>query len=153
VIAGGVLAFVQAIVVLVASLYLWFFASVADLAASGAMRGGYSSAVVSSLATEGSTLAAVQLASVVLLVAGGVLALNRRTRAARLWLLAAHAVQVLLAVYWAARLLILLDDIPGDDPQAPFLVVAMFFATGPAVALGLLLTGPGRRWFDGTPRA
>jgi hypothetical protein len=46
----------------------------------------------------------------------------------------------------------LLGDIPGDDPASPVLIVTLFFAAGPAVALGLLLTGPGRRWFDGTPR-
>jgi hypothetical protein len=62
-------------------------------------------------------------------------------------------VQVTLAAYWTVRLLMLLGDIPGDDPVSPVLIVTLFFAAGPAVALGLLLTGPGRRWFDGTPRA
>ena len=152
VIAAAVLAFVQATVVLVASLYLWFFASVADLAASVAVRGGYASPAVRGLATEGSTLTAVQLASVVLLVAAGVLALNRRTGAVRLWLIAAHAGQVLLAGYWTLRLLMLLDAIPGDDAQWPVLLVTLFFALGPAAALGMLVAGPGRRWFDGTTR-
>jgi hypothetical protein len=153
VIGAAVLAFVQAAVVLIASLYLWFFASVADVAASTAVRGGYAPAAITGLATEGSTLAAVQVASVVLLVAAGVLALNRRTRAARRWLLAAHAVQLLLAGYWTVRLMMLLDAIPGDDPQTPFLVVTLFFAAGPAVALGMLVAGPGGRWFDGTTQA
>ncbi len=149
--AASVLAFVQTGLVLVASLYLWFFASVADAAFSG-FGGVDASTTVRGLASEGATLALVQLLSAGLLVAGGVTALNRRTPSARLLLLAAHAVQMALAAYWTVRLLMLLGDIPGDDPASPVLIVTLFFAAGPAVALGLLLTGPGRRWFDGTPR-
>jgi hypothetical protein len=149
--AASVLAFVQTGLVLVASLYLWFFASVADAAFSG-FGGVDASTTVRGLASEGATLALVQLLSAGLLVAGGVTALNRRTPGARLLLLAAHAVQMALAAYWTVRLLMLLGDVPGDDPASPVLIVTLFFAAGPAVALGLLLTGPGRRWFDGTPR-
>jgi hypothetical protein len=143
---------VQTGLVLVASLYLWFFASVAD-AAFGGVGGVDASTTVRGLASEGATLALVQLLSAGLLVAGGVTALNRRTPSARLLLLGAHGVQVALAAYWTVRLMMLLGDIPGDDPVSPFLIVTLFFAIGPAVALGLLLAGPGRRWFDGTPRA
>jgi hypothetical protein len=150
--AASVLAYVQTGLVLVASLYLWFFSSVADAAFSG-VGGVDASTTVRGLASEGATLALVQLVSAGLLVAGGVTALNRRTPGARLLLLAAHAVQVTLAAYWTVRLLMLLGDIPGDDPVSPVLILTLFFAAGPAVALGLLLTGPGRRWFDGTPRA
>jgi hypothetical protein len=149
VIAAAVLAFVQATVVLIVSLYLWFFASVADLA-TGGMAGAYSSTTIRALATEGSTLALLQLLSAVLLVVAGILALNRRTRAAWLRLITAHAVQLLLAGYWTVRLMMLLGDLPGDDPQSAFLTLTLFFAAGPAVAVGLLLVGSGRRWFDGT---
>ena len=65
------------------------------------------------LATEGTTLAIVQLVSFVLLVVGGVRALNARTRAAWRLLVVAHAVQVVLSVYWAVRLVMLLDEAPG----------------------------------------
>ena len=152
VIGAAVLTFVQAAFVLFASLYLWFFASLADLATTG-VDGAYSSATVRALAAEGSLLAVVQALSAVALVAAGILALNRRTRAAHRWLVAVHAVQVVLAGYWAVRLLILFDDVPGDDPGAVLLTFVLFFAAGPLVALGLALWGPGRRWFDGTPRA
>jgi hypothetical protein len=147
-----VLAFVQATMALVAALYLWFFASLADLATAG-VGSAYSSATIRALASEGTTLAVVQALSAAALVTAGILALNRRTGAVHLWLVAAHAVQLLLAGYWAVRLLMLLDDVPGGDPRTAFLTVTLFFAAGPLVALGLLLAGSGRRWFDGTARA
>ena len=50
-------------------------------------------------------LAVVQLLSVVVLVAGGIMALNKRTVVSYRVLAGAHIVQVLLALYWAARLL------------------------------------------------
>jgi hypothetical protein len=138
--------------VLVASLYLWFFASLADLATSG---GGtaYSSGTVRGLATEGSTLAGVQLLSAVALIVAGVLALARRSRAVHRGLIAAQVLQLLLAGFWAVRLGVLFDDGPGADPRSALLACTLFFALGPAVAVGLLLTRTGRRWFDGTPRA
>lgn len=151
VVAAAVLAFVQTGVVLIASLYVWFFASFADLATTG-VNGAYSSATVRALATEGSALAAVQLLSAVALVGTGIFALTRRTRAARLALIAAHAVQVLLAGYWTVRLIVLLDDLPGSGSAGSLVAFTVFFAAGPAVAIGLLLSGAGRRWFDGTPR-
>ena len=138
-------------VVLIATLYLWFFSSIADLATTG-MDGAYSSATVRALATEGTTLSLLQLGSAVALVVTGVLALTRRSGAARLGLIGAHAVQILLAGYWAVRLLVLVGDLPGSGSAAPFVAVALFFAGGPAVGIGLLLTGTGRRWFDGTAR-
>ena len=149
---SAVLAFVQAALVLLSSLYVWFFASVADLATTG-VRGAYSSATVRALATEGSTLAIVQLVSAVALVVGGILALTRRTRAARLALIAAHAVQVLLAGYWTVRLLELAGDLPGSGPAGSLVAFTAFFAAGPTVGVGLLLAGAGRRWFDGTTRS
>jgi hypothetical protein len=149
VVASAVLALVQAGLVLLASLYVWFFASVADLVTTG-VNGAYTSSTVRALATEGSALAVVQLASAVALVVGGVLALTRRTRGAWLALLAAHAVQVLLAAYWTVRLLVLAGDLPGSGPAGSLVAFTAFFAAGPAVGVGLLLAGAGRRWFDGT---
>jgi hypothetical protein len=152
VITSAVLAFVQAGVVLIASLYVWFFASVADLATTG-VNGAYSSATVRALATEGSALAVVQVVSAVALVVSGVLALTRRTRRVRLALIAAHAVQILLALYWTVRLLALVDDLPGTGPGGSLIAFTAFFAAGPTVGVGLLLTGTARGWFDGTARS
>ncbi len=148
-ITAAVLAFAQAVVVLIASLYLWFFASIADLAAAEA-DGGYPPATVGALATEGTVLAVVQLVSAVVLVGAGVWALNSRRRGAWLLLLAALAVQVILAGYWAVRLM---SEIGGFDSEGAIFAFSLFFAAGPLVGLGMLLVGPGRRWFCGTPQA
>jgi hypothetical protein len=153
VVASAVLALVQAGVVSLASAYVLFLASVAGLAAgqdpTGTVQG------VGGLATEGIVLAVVQILSAVLLVVAGILALNRRTRAAWLALVTAHGGQLLLALYWAVRLVALLSDIPGPDPGGAFASVALVFAAGPAVGLGLVLLGPGARWFrpDAGPAA
>jgi hypothetical protein len=142
-----VLAFAQAAVVLIASLYLWFFASIADLAAAEA-DGVYSPGVIDALAAEGTVLAVVQLLSSVVLVGAGVRALNSRRQGAWRLLVAALAVQVALAGYWAVRLL---SEIGGFDTEGAILSFSLFFAAGPLVGLGMLLVGPGRRWFGGTP--
>jgi hypothetical protein len=152
VITSAVLAFVQALFVLLASLYLWFFASVAEIAiAEAAADTGatYSSSTVEALAAEGTVLAAVQLGTAVFLVGAGVVALTRRTRAAWLLLLVAHAVQVALALYWGFRLLDVMGDIPGAGGEEAFAAFALFFAAAPLVGAGLLAAGPGRRWFGG----
>ncbi|MGY1752730.1 hypothetical protein [Blastococcus sp. SYSU D01042] len=150
VVAPAVLAFVQAVVVLIASLYVWFFASVADIASSG-RPGVYTSETARSLATEGTVLAVVQLASVVLLVAGGVLALNRRTPTAYRLLAGALVVQVVIALYWAGRLLDVLGTLGGGDGEGSLAAFSLFFLVLPAVALGLLLSGVARRWFTAPP--
>jgi hypothetical protein len=150
VITAAVLAFVQATVVLIASLYVWFFASLADLAAR--QSGGVPQRLTP-LAGEGTALAMLGLVSAVLLIAAGVLALNRRTRGVWLLLLAAHAVQVVLALYWAVRLYSVLGDVPGAEGEGAFASFSLFFAAGPLTALGLLLIGGGRAWFDGVQRA
>ncbi len=152
VIAASVLAFVQAVVVLIASLYVWFFASVADIASSG-RPDVYTSDAARRLATEGTVLAVVQLLSVVLLVAAGILALNRRTPTAHRLLGAAHVVQVVLALYWAGRLLDVLGDLPGAEGEGSIAAFSLFFLVGPVVALGLLLSGAARRWFTASPPA
>lgn len=150
VIAAAVLAFVQAVVVLVASLYVWFFASIADIASSG-RPGVYTSETARRLATEGTVLAVVQLVSAVLLVAGGIMALNRRTPGASRLLAGAHIVQVVLALYWAGRLLDVLGDLPGADGEGSLAAFSLFFVVGPVVSLGLLLSGAARRWFTAPP--
>jgi hypothetical protein len=152
VITAAVLAFAQAVVVTIASLYVWFFASIADIASSG-RPDVYASETARALATEGTVLAVLQLLSVVLLVVGGLLALNRRTPAAYRVLAGALVVQVLLALYWAARLLDVLGDLPRSDGDGALASFTLFFLAGPAVGLGLLLTTAARRWFTGTPPA
>ena len=77
------------------------------------------------------------------------MALNSRRRGTLVVLVAAFAVQVVLCVYWAVRLSTLADDIPGSDPTGAFLAFTLVFLAGPAVGLGLVLLGSGRRWFDG----
>lgn len=149
VITAAVLAFAQALVVLVASLYLWFFASVAEVAAAEA-DGVYSPDTVEALAGEGTVLAIVQLLSAVLLIGAGVWALNSRRRAAGVLLQTALAVQVFLAVYWAVRLS---DEVGGYGTDGTILAFSLFFAAAPLVGLGMLLVGPGRRWFGATDPA
>ena len=151
VITSAVLAFVQAGLVLFATLYLWVIKSFVDFAASDPSV----PAEVGDYATEATVLVIVQLVSAVLLVVAGIRALTRRTRNAWTWLLVAHGLQVALAVYWAVRLLTVFDDIPGPgpDPGGIFATYSLFFAAAPLVGLGLVLFGAGRRWFDGTPQA
>ena len=149
VITAAVLAFSQATVVMIASLYLWFFASVAELAASGS-GGVWAPGRVDALAAEGTVLAIVQLLSAVLLVGAGVWALNRRTRAPWRLLVAALAVQLVLAGYWTVRLM---SELGGVDTGRTIISFALFFAAGPLVGLGMLLVGQGRRWFGGVEPA
>jgi hypothetical protein len=148
-ITAAVLAFAQAVVVLIASLYVWFFASIADVAASEA-GGVWSPGTVDALAREGTVLAVVQLLSAVLLVAAGVWALNSRRPGALRLLVGAFALQVVLAAYWAVRLM---SEVGGFDTGGAILSFALFFAAAPLVGLGMLLVGPGRRWFGGHPHA
>lgn len=148
VIASAVLAFVQSGLVLFASLYLWFIASFVDLAAQGDPT--ISSSRVDALTTEGTALAVVQLLSVVLLVTAGIRALSARSRAAWLLAVAAHAVQIVLAVYWAIRLIMLMNEIPGTGPHGTMAAFAIVFAAPALVGLAMVVAGPGRRWFDGT---
>jgi hypothetical protein len=144
VIAAAVLTFVQAGVVLLASLYVFLIAAVARVAVidSGGPR-----ATVDELVTEATVLAVLQAVSVVVLVVAGVLALGRRRPPTFPILVGALAAQVVLAIYWAVRLTVLSGDLPGEDPSAVFAWLALVFAAMPAVALGLVLLGPGRRWF------
>jgi hypothetical protein len=147
VIASAVLAFVQAAVVLIASLYVWFAASIVDVVAVDA-PGSFDTGTAQGLATEGTVLAIVQVLSSVVLVAAGIMALNQRNRRTWVLLLAAHALQVGLSVYWLVRLTSLAGDTPGPEAGQVFLVFSLFFAAGPLVGLGLVLFGAGRRWFE-----
>lgn len=146
VVTAAVLALVQAGLVAFASAYVLLFASVLglDLDVNGSVDPR-----AESIADEARVLAWVQFASVVLLVGAGVVALNRRDRLAWIGLLVALALQVLLALYWAVRIVGVLDDIPGPDDGAVGVLVfgAVCFGTGPAVGAGLLLTRPAREWF------
>jgi hypothetical protein len=135
-------------VVLIASLYLWFIASFLDLAAQN--DPSVSSLRLEELTTEGTVLAIVQAVSAVLLVVAGIRALSAPTRTAWLLAVAAHAVQIVLAVYWVVRLIQLGNDIPGDGPGAGFAAFAIVFAAAPLVGLAMVVVGPGRRWF-GSP--
>jgi hypothetical protein len=144
VVAAAVLAFVQAGLVLLASVYVFFFASIARVAVLDTSSSA--SGTVDRLATEGNVLALVQVLSVVALVVGGVLSLGRRGAAFPV-LVGGLTAQVVLAVYWAVRLNSIGDDLPGPDPTTAFSWFALFFAAMPVVALGLLLFGPGRAWF------
>jgi hypothetical protein len=146
VITTAVLAFVQAGVVLIASLYLYFIASFLDLAARN--DPSVSSLRLEELTTEGTVLAIVQAVSAVLLVVAGIRALSARTRTAWLLAVGAHGIQIVLAVYWVIRMVALGNEIPGDGPGGGFAAFALVFAACPLVGLGMVVAGPGRRWFS-----
>ena len=55
----------------------------------------------------------------------------------------------LLAVYWAVRLVSLMNDFPGGGPGGGFAAFTLVFAASPLVGLGMVVVGPGRRWFEG----
>jgi hypothetical protein len=138
VIAAAVLAFVQAAGVAIATAYVQLLGAVFAMAAG---EPGFP-ADGAALAAEASVLSLVQLASVVVLVTAGVLWLTSRRPLARWTLVAASALQLALAAYWAARLLPVLDRGAG---VLVALVVA--FAAAPAAALGLSVGRPARAWF------
>ena len=151
VVGSAVLAFVQAGLVLFASLYVWFAVSLVGFAA-GQAPGAGGSATAQELAAEGNVLVLIGGVSTVLLVVAGIAGLTRRSRTAWLLLVAGHAVQILLAAYWGIRLYTVLGDVPGTLSEGAFASFALVFAAAPLAGLGLVLFGPGRRWFDGTPR-
>ena len=146
VVTAAVLAFVQSAFVLIGTLYTFFLASIAGWVAD---QGTAPSPVDAAVASEGRILALVQLLSVVPLVVGGIAVLSRRSRGAWWLLVAALAVQVLLALYWLLRLTGALGDGLGAPEAGPLVPIVLVFAVAPVVGLGLLLAGPGRRWFEG----
>ena len=150
-IGSAVLAFVQAGLVLFASLYVWMAVSLVGFAAEQAP--GAPASEAQDLAAEGRVLIVLGLLFTVLLVVGGIAALTRRSRLAWLLVVAGHAVQVLLAAYWAIRLYTVVGDIPGQVSEGAFASFALVFAIAPVVGLALVVFGPGRRWFDGSARA
>ena len=144
------MAFVQAGVVLFASIYLWFIASFVDLAAQSDPSVSPSSRV-DSLTTEATVLAVVQLVSVVLLVVAG------DPRAHR-----AHPDVAWLLIVCRARRPDHAGRGPGDPPdhapgrapssrssQGALAAFTIVFAASPLVGAGMVLVGAGRRWFDG----
>ncbi|MFP5369894.1 MAG: hypothetical protein ACLGI3_03990 [Actinomycetes bacterium] len=151
VVGAAVLAFVQAAVVGFASLYVWFTVTLVGFAA-GQAPAAPGSGTASELAGEGTALAVLGVLSAALLAVGGGAGLLRRSRLAWLLLTGAHVVQVVLATYWGIRLYTVLGDVPGVLQEGAFAALALVFATGPLVSLGLVLLGPGRAWFDGSAR-
>ena len=152
VVAASVLAFVQAAVVGFASLYVWFAVSLVGFAA-GQAPAAPGSGTARELAAEGTALAVIGVLSAVLLAVGGAAGLLRRSGLAWSLLTGGHAVQVVLAAYWGIRLHTVLGDVPGTLREGAFAALALVFATAPLVSLGLVLLGPGRAWFDGSPRS
>jgi hypothetical protein len=150
VIAAAVLAFVQTAIALVGTLYTYMLSALVGLTADQGVAVG--DPTVRTLASEGTVLAVVQLVSVVPLVVGGIMALNRRSHTAWLVLVLALAAQVLIALYWAVRLSGLIGE-EFDAEGAPLVAFTLFFAVAPVVALGLLVVGAGRRWFAEQPTA
>jgi hypothetical protein len=150
VIAAAVLAFVQTAIALVGTLYTYMLSALVGLTADQGVAVG--DPTVRTLASEGTVLAVVQLVSVVPLVVGGIMALNRRSHTAWLVLVLALAGQVLIALYWAVRLSGLIGE-EFDAEGAPLVAFTLFFAVAPVVALGLLAVGAGRRWFTEQPTA
>jgi hypothetical protein len=150
---AAVLSFVQFGLVLVGTLYLFLVALVAGTVSG--VPDAQLPAGISGLVTEGLVLAALQLAADVLLLVGAIRALSRRTLGTWRLLLAALAVHVVLAGYWFVRLLVLRGGIPGDAGGALISLsfYPVLFAAVPLVALGLVLVGSGRRWFDPAPAA
>jgi hypothetical protein len=149
-VTAAVLALVQAGLVAFASAYVLLFASVLgiDFDIDGSVDPR-----AADIAAEARVLAWVQFASVVALVVAGVVALNRRDRGTWLGLLAALAVQLLLALYWVVRIVGVLEDVPGPDDGAVGVLVfgAVVFAAGPAVGIGLLCARASRGWFGAGP--
>ncbi len=144
VIGAAVLAFVQAALALIGTMYTYMFAALVGLTSD---LPGSSQPDVAGLAAEGEVLALVQLLSVVPLVVGGILVLTKRSRGAWLTLVVALALQVLITLYWVLRLSGGLGEGLGADETGPLIGFPFLFAAGPLVALGLLLVGAGRRWF------
>ncbi|MGY1702028.1 DUF6264 family protein [Geodermatophilus sp. SYSU D00766] len=142
VVAAAVLAFVQAGVVALSSAYLLLLASTFGLLSTE--FGG--DAEADPLVTEAVVVTVVQLLSAVALVVGGVLVLNRRSRATWLTLLVGCAVQLALALYWVVRLSTLDGFTDEVGPGAVLIGLVLFFAAAPGVGLGLLLSGSVRRW-------
>jgi hypothetical protein len=142
VVAAAVLAFVQAAAVALATAYVQLLGTVFSMAAD---QPGFP-ADGAALAAEAGVLAVVQLVSVVLLVTAGILALATRRTLARWTLVAASALQLALAAYWAVRLLTAFDSGTGV-----LLLLGVSFAAAPAVALGLAVSRPAQAWFAGVP--
>lgn len=141
VVAAAVLAFVQAAAVALTTAYVQLLGTVF---AAAAEQPGFP-ADGAALAAEADVLSLVQLVSVLLLVAAGVLALATRRPLARWVLGAALALQLALAAYWAVRLLALAGTAPA------LLVGVLAFAAAPTVALGLSVGRPARAWFAAAP--
>jgi hypothetical protein len=58
---------------------------------------------------------------------------------------------VLIALYWMFRLSGVIGE-GFDAATGPLVAFTLVFAAAPLAGLGLLLTGPARRWFTGPTR-
>jgi hypothetical protein len=150
---AAVLAFVQFGAVLLATLYLFLAALLAGSVAG--VPDAQVPAQLPGLVVEGLVLAGVQLVADVLLLVAAIRALGNRTPVTWRVLVAALAVQVVLAGYWFVRLQVLRAQVPGDGARAlsGLVTYPVLFGAVPLVALGLVLFGSGRRWFDRAPAA
>jgi hypothetical protein len=145
---AAVLSFVQFGLVLLGTVYLFFVAALV-----GSLSGvpdAQLPAGTEGLAVEGMALAGLQLAADVVLLVAAVRALRSRTRGTWRWFVGALAAHVVLAGYWFVRLQVLRGAVPGDaaGALAGLSVWTVLFAALPLVALGLVVLGAGRRWFD-----
>ena len=145
---AAVLSFVQFGLVLIATAYLFLVALLASAVAG--LPDAQVPEAFSGLAVEGVVLAVVQVAADVLLLVAAIRALRSRGRGTWRLLVGALAVHVVLAGYWFVRLLVLRGELPGDaaDALAALTPYAVLFAVIPLVALGLVVLGSGRRWFE-----
>lgn len=124
--ASAVLMFIQAAVVLISTLYVLFFASLASGISSA--TGG------SSLETELTIIGILQLVSVGLLIFAGVQLLGGNATG-RVLTMIACGVQLALVVYWMVRISSLPDF--DTDGSTFFFVVPLMYAVLPVVALAL----------------
>jgi hypothetical protein len=146
--AAAVLSFVQFGLVLIGTLYLLLVALIAGTVAG--LPDAELPERFSGLAVEGVVLAVVQLAADVLLLVAAIRAMSHRSAGTWRLLVAALAAHVVLAGYWFVRLLVLRGEVPGDaaDALAALTPYTVLFAVIPLVALGLVVLGSGRRWFE-----
>lgn len=125
--ASAVLMFIQAAVVLISTLYVLFFASLA----SGLNSYGVGS---NSLETELTIIGVLQLVSVGLLIFAGVQLVGGNTNGRPLTMIACGA-QLGLTVYWMVRISSLPDF--NTDGSTFFFVVPLMYAVLPVVGLAL----------------
>ncbi len=130
--ASAVLMFIQAAVVLISTLYVLIFASVAGTVSDVGRSGS------NSLETEWTIIGILQLVSVGLLIFAGVQLLSGNRNARLLSMLGCIA-QLVFVVYWMVRI----SSLPDFDADGSVLfVVPLMYAVLPVVALALAMGKP-----------